>query len=135
VTHAKMRRRIENPRVILIDTDIDYKKGENETNIEITNEKDFERILKIEEEQVKKMCYDIIKFKPDLVITEKGLSDIAQHFFVKNNITALRRLRKTDALRIARATGATIVSRTEEIKESDVGTKCGLYEVQKIGDE
>ena len=130
-----MRRRIENPRVILIDTDIDYKKGENETNIEITNENDFEKILKIEEEQVKKMCYDIIKFKPDLVITEKGLSDIAQHFFVKNNITALRRLRKTDALRIARATGATIVSRTEEIKESDVGTKCGLYEVQKIGDE
>ena len=78
-----MRRRIENPRVILIDTDIDYKKGENETNIEITNENDFEKILKIEEEQVKKMCYDIIKFKPDLVITEKGLSDIAQHFFEK----------------------------------------------------
>jgi len=121
--------------VILIDTDIDYKKGENETNIEITNEEDFEKILKIEEEQVKKMCYDIIKFKPDLVITEKGLSDIAQHFFVKHNITALRRLRKTDALRIARATGATIVSRTEELKESDVGTKCGLYEVEKIGDE
>lgn len=58
-----------------------------------------------------------------------------QHYFVKNNITALRRLRKTDNNRIARATGATIVNRVEEIKESDLGTKCGLFEVRKIGDE
>lgn len=61
--------------------------------------------------------------------------DLVQHYFVKNNITALRRLRKTDSNRIARATGATIVNRVEEIKESDIGTKCGLFEVRKIGDE
>ena len=135
VTHAKMRRRIENPRVILLDTDIDYKKGENETMHEITNEEEFERILRMEEEAVKKMCEEIIALKPDLVVTEKGLSDLAQHYFVKNNITALRRLRKTDAVRIAKATGATIVSRTEELKESDVGKNCGLFEIKKIGDE
>jgi T-complex protein 1 subunit gamma len=61
--------------------------------------------------------------------------DIAQHYFVKNNITGLRRLRKTDNDRIAKATGATIVSRTDEIKESDIGTGCGLFEIRKIGDE
>lgn len=46
-----------------------------------------------------------------------------------------RRLRKTDNDRLARTTGATIVSRTDEIKESDVGTLCGLFEIEKIGDE
>jgi len=54
---------------------------------------------------------------------------------VKNNITCLRRLRQSDNNRIARCTGATIVNRPEELQESDVGTKCGLFEVQKIGDE
>lgn len=63
------------------------------------------------------------------------LPDLAQHYFVKANITALRRVRKTDNNRIARATGATIVNRVEDLQESDVGTKCGLFEIEKIGDE
>jgi len=77
----------------------------------------------------------LFKFKPDLVITEKGVSDLAQHFFVKHNITAIRRVRMTDNNRIARVSGATIVNRTEEIQEADVGTECGLFEIKKIGDE
>ena len=62
-------------------------------------------------------------------------ADLAQHYLSKNNISALRRVRKTDNNRIARACGATIVNRTDEIKEEDVGTGCGLFEVRKIGDE
>jgi T-complex protein 1 subunit gamma len=64
-----------------------------------------------------------------------GVSDLAQHYLAKANITAFRRLRKTDNNRVARATGATIVSRTDEIQESDIGTGCGLFEMKKIGDE
>lgn len=77
----------------------------------------------------------IIKFKPDLVITEKGLSDLASHYLSKAGISAIRRLRKTDNNRIARACGATIVNRPEELQESDVGTGAGLFEIKKIGDE
>lgn len=54
---------------------------------------------------------------------------------MKANITALRRVRKTDNNRIARATGATIVNRVEDLQDSDVGTHCGLFEIEKIGDE
>lgn len=135
ITHPKMRRRIENPRVVLLDCPLEYKKGESQTNIEISKEEDWNRILQIEEEQVKQLTDAIISLKPDLVITEKGVSDLAQHFLVKNNITALRRVRKTDNNRIARATGATIVNRVEDLQESDVGTHCGLFEIEKIGDE
>ncbi|KAL8799868.1 MAG: hypothetical protein Q9182_005575 [Xanthomendoza sp. 2 TL-2023] len=135
ITHPKMRRKIENPRVILLDCPLEYKKGESQTNIEISKEEDWNRILQIEEEQVKIMTDAIIALKPDVVITEKGVSDLAQHFLVKHNITALRRVRKTDNNRIARATGATIVNRVEDLRESDVGAQCGLFEIEKIGDE
>ena len=135
VTHSKMRRCIENPRILLLDCPLEYKKGESQTNMEITNDEDWNTLLRMEEEYVEKMCMDIISIKPDIVITEKGVSDLAQHYLQKANITAIRRLRKTDNNRVARATGATIVSRTDEIVEDDIGTRCGLFEVRKLGDE
>ena len=135
VTHGKMRRRIERPRVLLLDCTLEYKKGESATNIEMTDEKAWEELLKLEEEAIKEMCAEIIAHKPDVVVTEKGVSDLAQHYLVKANISVLRRARKTDNNRIARATGATIVSRTAEIQDKDIGTGCGLFEVQKLGDE
>lgn len=70
----------------------------------------------MEEEEVKKMCDEILKVKPDVVITEKGVSDTAQHYLMKlGNCTVIRRLRKTDNNRIARVSGATIVNRPEEL--------------------
>lgn len=135
VTHPKMNRRIENPRVVLLDCPLEYKKGESQTNVEVTDESHWERMLAIEEEQIKELCDNIIRVKPTLVITEKGVSDLAQHYLLKAGITAIRRVRKTDNHRIARATGATIVYRVEDLKDADVGTQCGLFEVRKIADE
>lgn len=134
-SHSKMRRRIEKPRILLLDCPLEYKKGESQTNVEITNTDDWNTMLRMEEEYVENMCMEIIAFQPDIVITEKGVSDLAQHYLAKANITAFRRLRKTDNNRVARATGATIVSRTDEIQESDIGTGCGLFEMKKIADE
>merc|ERR1712180_450678 len=119
VVHPRMKRRIENPRILLLDCNLEYKKGESQTNIELTQETDFERILQLEEEYIKRICNEIIAFKPDLVITEKGASDLAQHFLMKAGISVIRRLKKTDNNRIARA----------------VGANCGLFNIEKIGDE
>jgi len=135
VIHAKMRRRIEKPRILLLDCTLEYKKGESQTSIELTDEKAWELLLEQEEIAIKEMCNDIIAVKPDLVVTEKGVSDLAQHYLQKANISVLRRVRKTDNNRIARATGATIVHRTSEITEKDVGTGAGLFNIEKIGDE
>merc|ERR1711988_992028 len=135
VTHPKMKRRIENPKILLLDCNLEYKKGESQTNIEIMKEDDFSKILEMEEAYIKKICDEIIKFSPDLVITEKGVSDLAQHFLSKAGMSVIRRLRKTDNLRVARACGATIVNRTDEITEDDLGTGAGLFEIRKIGDE
>merc|ERR1712087_1024454 len=88
ITHSKMRRKIENPRIILLDCPMEYKKGESMTNMELSKEADFSRVLELEEEAIKSMCDEIIKLKPDIVITEKGISDLAQHYLVKAGITA-----------------------------------------------
>lgn len=135
VTHPKMSRHIKNPRIILLDCSLEYKKGESQTNVEITGETDFTRMLELEEEYVRRQCDDIIALKPNIVFTEKGISDLAQHFLIQAGITALRRLRKSDNNRVARACGATVAHRTEELQEADVGLGCGLFEVKKIGDE
>jgi T-complex protein 1 subunit gamma len=135
VTHSKMRRRIEHPRILLLDSPLEYKKGESQTNMEITDDQDWNTMLQLEEQYVEQMCAEIIAAKPDIVITEKGVSDLAQHYLQKANITAFRRLRKTDNNRIARAVGATIVSRTDEITEADIGTNCGLFEMRKVGSD
>lgn len=167
ITHPKMRRNIPNPRILLLDCPLEYKKGESQTNLELMKDGDWERVLAIEEEQIKDLCEKIISLKPDLVFTEKGISgmyfrnvdthmnndsdsdpdpdpfdlhctvslDLAQHYFVKHDITAIRRVRKMDSHRIARAVGATIVNRVDELKESDIGTGCGLFHIEKIGDE
>lgn len=135
VVHPRMKRRIENPRIVLLDCPLEYKKAESQTNIEITEEADWDVILKMEEDWILDICKAIIKVKPTLVFTEKGVSDLAQHYLYSAGISVIRRVRKTDNNRIARATGATIVHEPKDLNDEHVGTKCGIFEVRKIGDD
>lgn len=135
LTHAKMPRVIKNPRVCLLDCTLEYKKGESVTNMEVVKEEDWEKLLKEEEEEVQRFCNDIIATGANVVLTEKGVSDLASHYLLKAGIAVVRRIRKTDNNRVARVTGATIVNRTDELTKEDIGTKCGLFEVRKIGDD
>ena len=89
VAPGRMSRRIENPRVMLLDCPLEYKKGENQTNVEITKEEDWNTLLRIEEEYIEHVCAQIVAARPDVVITEKGVSDLAQHYLMKANITAV----------------------------------------------
>ena len=73
ITHPNMRR-IKNPRIVLLDCPLEYKKGESQTNMEFSKESDWARAQDIEDEQVKALVNKILEFKPDLVITEKGVS-------------------------------------------------------------
>lgn len=78
-----MSRHIENPRVVLLDCPLEYKKGESQTNIEIEKEEDWNRILQIEEEQVQLMCEQILAVRPTLVITEKRCFRSSTALFTK----------------------------------------------------
>ena len=93
----------------------------------------------MEEEYIQQLCEDIIQhrilFCDDLVITEKGISDLAQHYLMRANVTAICRVWKTDNNHIARACRARIVDQSKELREDDVGTGAGLLEIKTIGDE
>ncbi|KRH93277.1 Chaperonin complex component, TCP-1 gamma subunit (CCT3) [Pseudoloma neurophilia] len=133
--HPDMRKEIDNPRILILDCSLEYKKGESKTSYEFKQQGNFSRALEIEEEQITEAVNNIILHKPDIVISEKGISDLAFSLFQKHNITALRRFKRTDTTRIAAATGSTIVSRTEDITEEHIGKKCGLFKVTYVGDE
>lgn len=111
ITHPKMRRQIKNPRIILLDCPLEYKKGESQTNMELKDENAMCDALDQETQEIAFMCNDILKWRPDIVITEKGVSDLAQHFLLKGNVSCIRRIRKTDNVRIARVSNAKIVNR------------------------
>ena len=88
-THPRMKRLIKNPRIILLDCPLEYKKAESAAALELTKEEDFEAILKQEEAYIQRMCSDIIALKPDVVVSEKGVSDLASHYFVKVRLLLL----------------------------------------------
>merc|ERR1719228_1889509 len=73
VVHPKMKRKIENPRILLLDCNLEYTKGESQTNMEIMKEEDFSKALEAEEAYIKKICDEIAAFKPDLEITEEDI--------------------------------------------------------------
>jgi T-complex protein 1 subunit gamma len=74
LVHPQMRRRIENPRIILLDCNLEYKKGESMTNMELTKEDQFAVALEQERTEIKAVCDYVIRLKPDVVVTEKGVS-------------------------------------------------------------
>nr|UXY87075.1 T-complex protein gamma SU [Cryptomonas sp.] len=134
VSHPKMRRFILNPKILLLDCTIDFKKGESKTSFEITDEYKWQNTLKVEENYTIYLCNIIKKFCPDVVVTEKNLSDLALHYLFKSNITVIRRVRKSDNNRLAKATGSVIVSNIEDLEASDIGI-AGCFAVKKIGEE
>lgn len=134
VVHSHMRRFIENPKVLILDCGLEYRKGESITTIEITGEDDYANILAEEEHQIKEMCQHVIDTGANVVIVEKGIADLACHYLAEHNITALRRFQIVQMERIAACTGATIVTKPSEASASDLGTQCKVFECKKIGE-
>ncbi len=100
--------------------------------MEFSNKNDFSRALETEEEQIRKMCDQIVNTGANVVITEKGISDLALSILFEKDITAIRRIKKSDSNRIAKATGATVVNRLEDMDSKQLGN-AGLFEYLKIG--
>jgi len=135
VVHSHMKRRVENPKVLILDCGLEYRKGESITTIEITGENDYADVLAEEEAQVRQMCEEVIRTGCNVVVVEKGISDLACHYLAEAGISALRRFQQVQLDRVAACTGATIVNRISDATEADLGTQCKLFECRKLGDE
>ncbi|HLN51246.1 MAG TPA: thermosome subunit beta [Thermoplasmata archaeon] len=132
--HSGMPTRVENPKIALLDAALEIKKTEIDAKIEIHEPSQLNAFLQEEENMLRRMVEQVKKSGANVLICQKGIDDLAQHFLAKDGIYAVRRAKKSDMEKLAKATGANIVSKVSELLPEDVGV-AGLVEERKIGDD
>ncbi|RLE44164.1 thermosome subunit [Candidatus Woesearchaeota archaeon] len=134
IVHSQMPRRIENAKIALIDAALEVRETETDAKINITSPEQLQAFLDQEEKMLKDMVQKIKEAGANVVFCQKGIDDIAQYFLAKEGIAAVRRVKKSDMEKLAKATGANIVTRIESISKDDLG-EAALVEERKVADE
>ncbi|MCX8205722.1 MAG: TCP-1/cpn60 chaperonin family protein [Candidatus Micrarchaeota archaeon] len=134
IVHTGMPKEVKGAKVALIDAALEIEKPETDTKIEITSPDQLTAFLKQEEDMLKGMVDKIAASGANVVFCQKGIDDIAQHFLAKRGIVAVRRVKKSDMEKLARATGAKIITSLDDIHKDDLGY-AGMVEEKKIGGE
>jgi len=134
IAHSGMPKYIADAKIALLDTALEIEKTETDARIEITSPDQMQAFLKQEEQILKEMVEKIKKSKANVVFTQKGIDDVAQHYLAKEGIMAVRRVKKSDMEKLAKATGARIVTSLEDLEESDLGY-AGVVQEKKISGE
>ncbi len=132
--HTNMPKKITDAKILLLNEALEIKKTEVDAEISIKSPDQLQLFLDQEEQMIHDMVNKVIDCGANVVFVQKGIDDIAQHYLAKAGIYAARRVKKSDMDKLARATGAKVLTSLKEINESDVG-KAGLVEEKKIGDE
>jgi len=132
IVHQNMPRKVENARIALLSTPIESKDTETKTEVQITSSTQFQQFMEHEKARVKEAADKVIASGANVVFTQKGIDDLAQHYLANAGILALRRVIKKDLDRLARATGATIVTGLDELKPELLGS-AALVEEKRIG--
>lgn len=130
--HAGMPKRVKDAKIALLDVAIEVKETETDAKIQITDPSQLQAFLTQEENMLKEMVDDIVKSKANVVFCQKGIDDLAQHYLSKAGIFAGRRVKKSDMEKLAKATGATIVTNLKDLSKDDTGYAAEVEE-QKIG--
>jgi len=147
VVHPAMPRRIENAYIVLLDAPLEVEKPEISAKINITSPEQIkafldeearilrdmvERIYNIAMERIKK---DGMEGKAGIVvICQKGIDEVAQHFLAKKGIMAVRRVKRSDMEKLERATGGRIVSSIRDLTPDDLGF-AKLVEERRVGND
>jgi len=133
--HTAMPKRVKDAKIALIDSAIEIKDTETDAAIRITSPDQLQSFLDQEESFLRKMVEDIKNSGANVMFCQKGIDDVAQHFFAKAGIFAVRRVKKSDMEKLARATGATIVTKINEIETANLGNAGSVEERKIAGDE
>jgi thermosome len=132
--HSGMPRSVKKAKIALIDAPLEIKNTEIDAKIQITDPNQMQAFIDMEEKMLRAMTDKVAKSGATVVICQKGIDDLAQHFLSKKGIYAVRRVKKSDMEKLARSTGANIVSNLDDLNSEDLGS-AGLVEEAKVGDE
>lgn len=131
VAHAGMPKRVDKAKIALINSPLEIEKTEFDAKISISSPNQMKSFLEEENNILKSMVDKIASTGANVVICQKGIDDIAQHYLAKENILAVRRVNESDMAKLSRASGARIVTNIDELAENDLGYS-KLVEERKI---
>ena len=131
VVHGGMPKRVEKAKIALINSALEIEKTEFDAKINISSPDQMKMFLEEENKMLMTMVDKITKSGANVVICQKGIDDIAQHYMAKANILAVRRVKESDMTKLSRATGARIVSNLDDLSSKDLGL-ADLVEERKV---
>jgi archaeal chaperonin len=131
VVHGGMPKRIEKAKIALINSALEIEKTEFDAKINISSPDQMKLFLEEENNMLKNMVDKIISAGANVVVCQKGVDDIAQHYLARANILAVRRVKESDMTKLAKATGARIISNLEDLSSKDLGA-ADLVEERKV---
>jgi len=134
IVHSGMPKRVEGAKIALIDASLEIEKTELDSKLNIESPEQIEGFLREEETMLKDMTDKILASGANVVICQKGIDDMVQHFLSRKGVVAIRRAKKSDMEKLAKATGGSIVSSVDDISPSDLGY-AALVEERRIGDD
>jgi thermosome len=132
--HPAMPKKVEKAKIALVDSALEVKKTEIDAKIEITDPSQLHAFLDEEENMLRKMVEIVKKSGATVLFCQKGIDDLAQHYLGKEKIYAVRRVKKSDMEKLAKATGANLVTKLDDLKAGDLGD-AALVEEKKIADD
>ena len=134
VVHSGMPKRVEKAKIALIDTALEIEKTEFDAKINIESPEQMDAFLKQEENMIKAMVEKLVAKGANVILCQKGIDDLAQHFLSRKGVLAVRRVKKSDMEALAKATGGKVVTNISDHSKKDLGF-AQFVEERKIGDD
>jgi archaeal chaperonin len=131
VVHGGMSKRVEEAKIAIINSPLEIEKPEFDTKINISSPDQMNAFLEQENKLLKGMVDKILSVGTNVLVCQKGIDDIAQHYLAKEGVLAVRRAKESDMTKISRATGARIVGNVDELTSDDLGY-AKLVEERKV---
>ena len=131
VVHGGMPKKIQGAKIVLLNAPMEIEKTEMSAEIRISEPKQMQMFLEEENRMLKAMVDKVVAAGANIVLCQKGIDDIAQHYLAKAGIMAVRRIKESDMYKLAKATGARVVNNIEELKAADLGS-ADLAEERKV---
>ena len=122
IVHSGMPTKIQQAKIALINTALEIEKTEMSAEIRINDPTQMQMFLEEENRMLKTMVDKLHTAGANVVICQKGIDDMAQHFLAKHGILSVRRVKESDMTKLAKATGGRITSNLDDISEKDLGT-------------
>ncbi|MEX2739203.1 MAG: thermosome subunit alpha [Candidatus Wukongarchaeota archaeon] len=132
--HPRMSKKVVDAKIALIDAALEVKKTEITAKINITDPDQIKAFMDEEESMIKAMVDKVVETGANVLVCQKGIDDVAQHFLAKSGVAAVRRVKRSDMDKLSKATGGKIVNSVEELTAEDFG-KAGVVEERKVGEE